>query len=126
MAGRRPVIAEPDTHEVTALTGRFERAPGRVEIDHEESTMGTTLPKIHNLRTLSGDLGAPALLKRGIARVDRRTPWGNPYPIGKRFGSRADVIERYRQDLWRRIRSGEMPLDQFPSRGSSSSSLAWT
>ena len=75
--------------------------------------MRTTLPKIHNLRTLSGDLSAPALLKRGIVRVDRKTPWGNPYPIGKRFGSRADVIERYRQDLWRRIRSGEMPLEEL-------------
>ena len=75
--------------------------------------MGTTPPKIHDLRTLSGDLGAPALLKRGIVRVDRRTPWGNPYPIGKRFGSRADVIERYRQDLWRRIRSGDMPLEEL-------------
>ena len=75
--------------------------------------MRTTLPKIHNLRTLSGDLGAPALLKRGIVRVDRKTPWGNPYPIGKRFGSRADVIEHYRQDLWRRIRSGEMPLEEL-------------
>ena len=75
--------------------------------------MGTTLPKIHNLRTLSGDLSAPALLKRGLVRVDRQTPWGNRYPIGKRCGSRADVIERYRQDLWRRIRSGEMPLEEL-------------
>ena len=75
--------------------------------------MGTTLPKIHNLRTLSGHIAAPALLKRGIVRVDRKTPWGNPYPIGKRFGSRADVIERYRQDLWRRIRSGEIPLEEL-------------
>ena len=32
---------------------------------------------------------------------------------GKRFGSRADVIERYRQDLWQRIRSGEMPLEEL-------------
>ena len=75
--------------------------------------MGTTLPKIHNLRTLSGDLSPPALLKQGIVRVDRKTPWGNPYPIGKRFGSRADVIEHYRQKLWRRIRSGEMPLEEL-------------
>ena len=60
-----------------------------------------------------GTSAAPALLKRGIVRVDRKTPWGNPYPIGKRFGSRADVIERYRQDLWRRIRSGEIPLEEL-------------
>ena len=96
-----PPAQDPDRTRHTpspaaALTGRFQRAPGRVEIDNEDSTMCTTLPKIHNLRTLSGDLGAPALLKRGIVRVDRKTPWGNPYPIGKRFGSRADVIERVR------------------------------
>ncbi|MCY3732134.1 MAG: DUF4326 domain-containing protein [Rhodospirillaceae bacterium] len=44
-------------------------------------------------------------------RVDRATRWGNPYPIGKRYGDRVQVVERYRQDLWRRIRSGEVPLE---------------
>ena len=56
--------------------------------------MRTTLPKIHNLRILSGDLSAPALLKHGVVRVDRKTPRGNPYPIGQQFGSRADLITR--------------------------------
>ena len=111
---RRPRAPTYPQHSpaAAALTGRSLRAPCQVEIDNEDSTMGTTLPKIHNLRTLSGDISAPALLERGIVRVDRKTPWGNQYPIGKRFGSRADVIERYRQDLWRRIRSGEMPLEE--------------
>ena len=65
---------------------------------------------ILNLRHFPGDTSAEALLARGILRVDRATEWGNPYPIGTRFGSRAEVIERYRRDLWRRIRSGDLPL----------------
>ncbi|MCY3812105.1 MAG: DUF4326 domain-containing protein [Gammaproteobacteria bacterium] len=40
-------------------------------------------------------------------------PWGNPFPISGRYGNRDDVIERYRRDLWRRIRSGELPLDEL-------------
>ena len=66
---------------------------------------------ILNLRRMAGDTSAEALLERGIVRVDRRTPWGNPYPVGQRFGSRAEVIERYRRHLWRRIRTGEIDLE---------------
>ena len=65
---------------------------------------------ILNLRHILGDVSPEALLARGILRVDRATEWGNPYPIGNRFGSRAKVIERYRRDLWRRICSGNLPL----------------
>ena len=43
----------------------------------------------------------------GIVRIDRRTRWGNPWVVG-RDGTRAEVIARYREDLWRRIRSGEV------------------
>ena len=67
--------------------------------------------EILNLRHVPGDIGAEALLERGIVRVDRATKFGNPYPMGKRFGNRAEVVELYRQDLWRRIRSGDMPLE---------------
>ena len=65
-----------------------------------------------NLRRIAGDTSAEALLERGIARVDRATKWGNPFCIG-RHGTRAEVIERYRRDLWRRIRAGEVDLDEL-------------
>ena len=71
--------------------------------------------KILNLRHIPGDTNPEALLAQGIVRIDRATEWGNRYPIGKRFGSRAEVIERYRRDLWRRIRSGELPLEKLAS-----------
>ncbi len=45
----------------------------------------------------------------GIVRIDRRTPWGNPWVVG-RDGGRAEVIALYRHDLWRRIRAGEVAL----------------
>ena len=44
--------------------------------------------------------------------VDRRTRWGNPWRVG-RDGTRAEVIARYRADLWRRIRSGEIALEEL-------------
>lgn len=47
-----------------------------------------------------------------VVRIDRRTRWGNPFRIGP-DGSREDVIERYRQDLWRRIEAGEVPLEDL-------------
>ena len=65
-----------------------------------------------NLRRIAGDTSAEALLQRGIVRVDRATQWGNPFRIG-RDGTRAEVIERYRRDLWRRIRAGEVDLEEL-------------
>ncbi|MYH38826.1 MAG: DUF4326 domain-containing protein, partial [Rhodospirillaceae bacterium] len=44
--------------------------------------------------------------------IDRRTRWGNPFRIG-RDGSREEVIARYRADLWRRIRAGEIALEEL-------------
>ena len=44
--------------------------------------------------------------------IDRRTRWGNPFVVG-RDGTRAQVIPRYRADLWRRIRAGEVPLAEL-------------
>ena len=70
--------------------------------------------QILNLRHIPGDTSAQALLDRGIVRVDRRTPWGNRFVVG-RHGSRDRVIELYRQDLWRRIRSGELSLEKLAS-----------
>ena len=44
--------------------------------------------------------------------VDRRTKWGNPWRPGH-DGSRAEVVARYRADLWRRIRAGEVSLEEL-------------
>ena len=44
--------------------------------------------------------------------IDHRTKWGNPWRVG-RDGSYAEVIARYRADLWRRIRSGEVALEEL-------------
>lgn len=68
--------------------------------------------KILNLRHIPGGTSAATLLELGIVRVDRRTPWGNRFVVG-RHGSRERVIELYRQDLWRRIRSGDLPLEKL-------------
>ncbi len=44
--------------------------------------------------------------------IDRRTKWGNPWRVG-RDGSYAEVIARYREDLWRRIGAGEVTLEEL-------------
>ena len=44
--------------------------------------------------------------------IDRRTRWGNPFRVG-RDGSRDEVIARYRADLWRRIRAGEIAIEEL-------------
>ncbi len=44
--------------------------------------------------------------------IDRRTRWGNKFRIG-RHGSREQVIALYRADLWRRIRAGEIALEEL-------------
>ena len=96
-------------------TARSKRAPRdrRAQADAPACSESAAPAAIVNLRDLRGDTSAAALLQRGIVRVDRETDYGNPYPIGRRYGSRADVIERYRRDLWRRIRSGDMPLEKL-------------
>ena len=59
-----------------------------------------------------------ALAKRdeceGVVRIDRRTRFGNPYRIG-RHGTREEVIALYRAELWRRIRTGEVSLEELAS-----------
>ena len=48
----------------------------------------------------------------GVVRADRRTRWGNPFRIAH-GASREEVIERYRRWLWRRIREGEVRLEEL-------------
>ena len=44
--------------------------------------------------------------------IDRRTKWRNPFRLGA-DGDREQVIARYRADLWRRIRAGEVTLEEL-------------
>ena len=48
----------------------------------------------------------------GVVRIDRRTRWGNPFKITDGV-SRAQAIALYREDLWRRIRAGEIALEDL-------------
>ena len=57
----------------------------------------------------------PDAIAQGAVRIDRKRPqWGNPYRIG-RDGTREQVIARFRAELWRRIRAGEMSLEELAS-----------
>ena len=47
-----------------------------------------------------------------VVRIDRATRWGNPFVIG-RDGSRTEVIEKYRANLWRDTRAGRVGLDEL-------------
>ena len=60
-----------------------------------------------NIRDDRSVLGDP-----DVVRVDRATRWGNRFVIG-RDGSRAEVIEQYREHLWREIRAGRVPLEDL-------------
>ena len=53
----------------------------------------------------------PDAVRNGAVRIDRRTKWGNPYRIGP--ATREEVIEHYRVELWRRIRTGEVRLEEL-------------
>ncbi len=44
--------------------------------------------------------------------IDRRTRWGNAFRIESNC-SREQAIARYRTDLWRRIRAGEVSLEDL-------------
>ena len=48
----------------------------------------------------------------GIVRIDRRTRWGNPFRITEGL-SRTQAIAFYREHLWRRIRAGEVALEDL-------------
>ena len=45
-------------------------------------------------------------------RIDRQTRWGNPFVMGK-DGTREEVIDKYRDHLWGRIRTGKLSLDDL-------------
>ena len=45
----------------------------------------------------------------GRAGMGLRCDWGNPFVIG-RDGTRAEVIAKYKQLLWQRIKSGEVSI----------------
>ena len=47
-----------------------------------------------------------------VVRIDRRTRWGNPFVIG-RHGNREEVIERYRNWLWGKVKSGGISLSEL-------------
>ena len=60
----------------------------------------------------------------GVVRIDRRSRWGNPFRIPQ-DGTRAEVIARYRADLWRRIRSGEIALEDLADLHAATRYLCW-
>ena len=74
----------------------------------------------------------PDLLRRlerggehaGVVRIDRRSRWGNVYVIG-RDSTRAQVIARYHADLRRRIRSGEIVLEDLADLHAANHYLCW-
>jgi len=51
----------------------------------------------------------PDAVANGAVLIDRRTRWGNSFVVG-RDGTRDEVIARYRIELWRQIRAGEIAL----------------
>ncbi len=44
--------------------------------------------------------------------IDRRTKWGNPFRVDE-GQDRAQAVARYRADLWRRIRAGEIAMEEL-------------
>ena len=55
------------------------------------------------------DYVAPQFGSGCLIKIDRTTKWGNPFRIGQ-DGDRADVIEKYRRWLWRKIQQEEINL----------------
>ena len=49
--------------------------------------------------------------------IDRRTRWGNPFRIGP-GQDRERAVALYRADLWRRIREGEIALEDLAALAS--------
>lgn len=84
--------------------------------------MGDAAPKIpegmavplvsSRVQGLVKSLRGGAVVPPGEVRIDRKTPWGNPFTM-KSEAERASVIERYRTWLWEEIRSGRIPLEHL-------------
>lgn len=68
-----------------------------------------------NIKTLSQD-DKMFLLRDGvladIVLIDRKSPWGNPFRIGK-DGDREEVIEKYRHWLWERCQNGKVNISEL-------------
>ena len=90
--------------------GREERRVGQA--DRERG--GRTCAPIVNLRTSPGCARQfeYAQVVNNTVLIDRRTKWGNPFRIGSDRTAK-QVIARYRADLWRRIRAGEIALEEL-------------
>lgn len=86
----------------------------RIHGDHNMGVAGPKGPpglphkfsRVLNLKTAS-----PEELEFAV-RIDRKTPWGNPYRIGP-DGDREAVIEKYQRHLLDRIESGEQTLESL-------------
>ena len=86
--------------------GREEQGGGQARLEKGEAMVAVV-----NLKH------EPDAVANGAVLIDRRTRWGNPFVIG-RDGTRPQVIVRYRADLWRRIRAGEIPLAELAALNS--------
>ncbi|MYI74283.1 MAG: DUF4326 domain-containing protein [Acidobacteria bacterium] len=72
------------------------------------------MPTVRNLRDepeLRAAL-ARAHVHGDAVLIDRRTRWGNSFRIGPGT-SRAQAVELYRADLWRRVREGTITLEDL-------------
>lgn len=62
--------------------------------------------RVVNLRNASYDVYI------GRAGRGQSSSWGNPFVIGQ-HGTRAQVIELFKQQLWQRIKSGQISLEEL-------------
>lgn len=69
------------------------------------SSSPVTPGQILNLRKSGG------VAPEGAVRIDRKTRWGNPFPMSNRSeAERNRVVAAYRQHLWQQIRSGAVRI----------------
>ena len=68
-----------------------------------------------NIKSLHQD-DKMLLLKDGVLEdivlIDRHSPWGNPFRIGK-DGDREEVVEKYRQWFWKRCQEGKVNIAEL-------------
>jgi len=55
---------------------------------------------------------APRELRRTCVKIDRTSRWGNPFVVGK-HGTREQVIQLYREHLWKHVKSGAVTLPEL-------------
>ena len=107
---RRGGAARP-LRAAVPLRGRKRGAEGRASRPEE---WREDMDAVVNLRTEPAlrDEFEYAQVVNNTVLIDRRTRWGNPFRIGK-GQDREQAIARYRADLWRRIRAGEIALEEL-------------